>query len=148
MRIISNHHDVEDVLIISFSKVFDNIGRFEYRADNSLNKWIKTIVINESIRFVNARNVISYEEDLTEFEKSITNDTDLSIIDADQVYSIIESMPAGYRMVFTLFAIEGYTHKEISELLKINENTSKSQLRKARINIIERINKIRKNGNT
>jgi RNA polymerase sigma-70 factor, ECF subfamily len=56
-------------------------------------------------------------------------------------------MPTGYRMVFNLFAIEGYTHKEISELLNITENTSKSQLRKARIYIIERINKIRKYGN-
>jgi RNA polymerase sigma-70 factor, ECF subfamily len=148
MRIISNHHDVEDVLIISFTKVFDNIRKFEYRVDNSLNKWIKTIVINESIRFINSRNIISYGEDLPEYENNMKYDTDLSIIDVDQVYSIIETMPVGYRMVFNLFAIEGYTHKEISELLNITENTSKSQLRKARKNIIERINKTKKYGNS
>ena len=55
-------------------------------------------------------------------------------------------MPPGYRMVFNLFAIEGYSHKEISELLQITESTSKSQLRKARMNIIEKINKIKNNG--
>ena len=146
MRILSDHQDVEDVLIISFTKVFNSIRRFEYRGDNSLDKWIKTIVINESIRFVNAKSKISYEEDLPEYETIGTDNTDSGIIDIDQVYSIIETMPAGYRMVFNLFAIEGYSHKEISELLHITENTSKSQLRKARMNIIEKINKTKKYG--
>ena len=57
-------------------------------------------------------------------------------------------MPPGYRMVFNLFAIEGYSHKEISELLQISESTSKSQLRKGRMNIIEKINKIKNNEKT
>jgi RNA polymerase sigma-70 factor (ECF subfamily) len=65
----------------------------------------------------------------------------------EQVYSIIENMPVGYRLVFNLFTIEDYTHKEISKLLKISENTSKSQLRKARIYIIEKMNKTKNNGN-
>lgn len=148
MRILSNHHDVEDVLIISFSKVFSRIQKFEYRGDNSLNKWIKTIVINESIRFVNGKRKISYDEDLSEFEMNTSYTSDLSDIDIEQVYSIIGKMPVGYRMVFNLFAIEGYSHKEIAELLNISENTSKSQLRKARINIIERINKSKNYGNS
>lgn len=147
MRILANHHDVEDVLIDSFTKVFNNIQKFEYRGD-SLNKWIKTIVINETIRYVNARNKVKYDDDLPEYETSTAFDSDLSDIDIEQVYSIIETMPAGYRMVFNLFAIEGYSHKEISELLNITENTSKSQLRKARINIIERTRKIKENGNS
>lgn len=147
MRIVANHHDVEDVLIVSFSKVFNKIQEFEYRGDNSLAKWIKTIVINESIRHATTKNHISYEEDIPEYEMNTTYDEDLDHIDTEQIYSIIETMPAGYRMVFNLFAIEGYSHKEISELLDITENTSKSQLRKARIYIIERIKKTRKYGN-
>ena len=147
MRIVSNHHDVEDVLIVSFSKVFDKIQGFEYRGDNSLAKWIKTIVINESIRHVTTKNHISYEEEISEYEMNATYDEDLNHIDTEQIYSVIETMPTGYRMVFNLFAIEGYSHKEISELLNITENTSKSQLRKARIYIIERIKKTRKYGN-
>ncbi|MBK8805267.1 MAG: sigma-70 family RNA polymerase sigma factor [Bacteroidales bacterium] len=148
MRILANHHDVEDVLIVSFTKVFDNIKKFEYREENSLNKWIKTIVINESIRYVNARNKIKYDDDLPEFEMNTMFDSNLSDIDIEQVYSIIETLPAGYRMVFNLYAIEGYSHKEISDLLNITENTSKSQLRKARINIIEKISKTMKYGNS
>ena len=148
MRILSNHLDVEDALIISFTRVFNNIENFEFRGDNSLNKWIKTIVINESIRFVNTRNKIPYEDELTNNEMNIPADVDLTGIDIEQIYSIIETMPDGYRMVFNLFAIEGYSHKEISEMLNISENTSKSQLRKARMNIIEKLNKVKKNGNS
>jgi RNA polymerase sigma-70 factor (ECF subfamily) len=148
MRILANHQDVEDVLIISFNKVFENIKNFEYREDKSLNKWIKTIVINESIRYINANNKVKYDDYLPEYEMNTTIDSDLSDIDIELVYSIIETMPAGYRMVFNLFAIEGYSHKEISELLNITENTSKSQLRKARMNIIEKISKSIKYGNS
>ena len=147
MRILSNHHDVEDVLIISFTKVFNSIRNFEYRGNNSVNKWIKTIVINESIRFVNARNKIIYDNELPDNYLNTSDETDWIDIDIEQVYSIIKSMPVGYRMVFNLFAIEGYSHKEISELLNITENTSKSQLRKARINIVEKINKLKKHEN-
>lgn len=141
MRILANHHDVEDVLILAFTKVFNSIQKFEYRGDPSLIKWIKTIVVNESIRQVNGKTKISYDEDFPEYEKNMAYASDIIDIDIEQVYSIIENMPAGYRMVFNLFAIEGYTHKEIAELLNITESTSKSQLRKARINIIEKINK-------
>lgn len=147
MRILSNHHDVEDALIISFTKVFNSIQQFEYRGDNSLKKWIKTIVINESIRYLNTKNKIRYNESLLEYETNTDYAADISEIDIDQVYSIIKALPVGYRMVFNLFAIEGYSHKEIAELLNISESTSKSQLRKARMNIIERINKAKKNGN-
>ena len=105
-------------------------------------------MINESIRFVSTRNQISYDEDLPEYEIDTMQDGNFSMIDVDQVYSIIEALPVGYRMVFNLFAIEGYSHKEISELLNITENTSKSQLRKARMNIIEKINKTKKYENS
>lgn len=144
MRILSNHHDVEDVLIIAFTKVFKNIRKFEYRGDHSVKKWIKTIVINESIRFVNVRNKISFDDELIENNMNLSDDTDWIDVDIEQVYSIIKTLPDGYRMVFNLFAIEGYSHKEISDLLNITENTSKSQLRKARINIVDKINKLKK----
>ena len=144
MRILSNHHDVEDVLSISFTKVFNTIQRFEYRDDKSFKKWIKTIVINESIRHLNKKNKITYNEEPLEYETNTTYEVD---IDIELVYSIIADLPVGYKMVFNLFAIEGYSHKEISGMLKISENTSKSQLRKARMNIIDRINKAKKNGN-
>lgn len=148
MRILANHNDVEDVLIISFTKVFENIKKFEYRGDHSLVKWIKTIIINESIRFVKKRDKIKYDDNLPDLEISEEFDSDLSDVDIEQIYSIIETMPTGYRIVFNLFAIEGYSHKEISDLLQITVSTSKSQLRKGRMNIIKKINKIKNNGKT
>ena len=146
MRILANHNDVEDVLIISFTKVFENIKKFEYRGDHSLVIWIKTIIINESIRFVKKRDKIKYDDNLPDLEISEEFDSDLSDVDIEQIYSIIETMPTGYRIVFNLFAIEGYSHKEISDLLQITVSTSKSQLRKGRMNIIKKINKIKNNG--
>lgn len=140
MRILSNHHDVEDVLITAFLKVFKSINKLEYRGEHSLTKWIKTIVINESIRFVKTKNKIAFDDNHNEFENHTNENFELENIDPEQVYSIIENMPAGYRLVFNLFAIEGYSHKEIAELLNITESTSKSQVRKARLNIIEKLN--------
>jgi len=148
MRILANHNDVEDVLIISFTKVFKNIKKFEYRGDHSLVKWIKTIMINESLRFLKKRDKIKYDDTIPELEISGEFNTDLSDIDVEHIYAIIETMPTGYRIVFNLFAIEGYSHKEISELLQISESTSKSQLRKARMNIIKKINKMKNHGGT
>jgi RNA polymerase sigma-70 factor, ECF subfamily len=149
MRILANHHDVEDVFIVSFTKIFRNISKFEYRGDLSLNRWIKTIVIHEAIRFLKAKNRIRYDEEWPDNElyRIPDPDSDMDIIDVEEVYSIIETMPAGYRLVFNLFALEGYSHKEISTLLNITENTSKSQLRKARIYIIEKIIRNKQNGN-
>lgn len=139
MRILYNSHDVEDAIIIAFSKVFKGLDRFEYRDDHSLKKWIKTIVVNETIRLIKAKPAISYTEDLSELEDGYEYDTDKDSFDVEQVYTIIGAMPQGYRTVFNLFAIEGYSHKEIAELLDIAENTSKSQLRKARKFIIEKL---------
>jgi RNA polymerase sigma-70 factor, ECF subfamily len=149
MRILSDHHDVEDVFVISFTKVFGNIHRFEYRGDQSLTRWIKTIVIHEAIRFLKAKNKIVFDEKWSESELLQVPDAepDVNGFDVEEVYSIIGTMPEGYRIVFNLFALEGYSHFEISELLNITESTSKSQLRKARIHIIEKMKKRKQNGN-
>jgi RNA polymerase sigma-70 factor (ECF subfamily) len=140
-RILSNGSDTEDVLSISFTKVFSSINKFLYRGEHSLTKWIKTIVINESIRLLKKRDRMKFDDVMPELSTSSVFESDLSDIDIEQIYSIIESLPSGYRLVFNLFAIEGYTHKEIAKLLNISENTSKSQLRKARLHIIEKMNK-------
>ncbi len=149
MRILANHHDVEDVLIVAFARVFNYIHKFSYQGEGSLDRWIKTIIVNESIRFLKRKKQLTFYEEINDYDSSAAStiyDYGPDGLDTDQVYSILETMPDGYRMVFNLFAIEGYSHKEISEMLGISENTSKSQLRKARIYIIERIQKTKKYG--
>lgn len=148
MRLLANHHDTEDVLIIAFTKVFDKIEYFEYRGDNSLQKWIKTIIINEAIRFLEQKKELILLENLIMVEcETLPYDGQISF-DTEQAYTIIENMPAGYRTVFNLYAIEGYSHQEISELLQISQSTSKSQLCKARNHIITKLKNLNPYGIT
>lgn len=141
MRYLANHHDTEDVLIIAFSRIFKKIDTFEWRGEGTLYKWIKTIVINESIRFLNQTRILKYEEDLSLSCFNAPPDGEIDIIDVEEIYQILDKMPTGYRTVFNLYGIEGYSHKEIGEMLKITESTSKSQLFKARKYIVEKLEK-------
>ncbi len=140
-RYLGNHHDAEDVLIIAFNRIFKNVSRFEYRGEGSIEKWMATIVINESLRFLQQRKSLRFEEELSPLHHETQTTIDPDIVDAEEVYGIIATMPAGYWAVFNLFAIEGYAHKEIAHMLQISENTSKSQLSKARNFIIQRLKK-------
>ena len=141
MRYLSNYHDTEDVLSISYTRIFKNIGNFDYRGEGSLQKWINTVVINESIRFLKCKKALVFQEDETLLTLNASLEVNSDFIDAEEVYQLLEAMPKGYRTVFNLFAIEGYSHKEIGEILQINENTSKSQLSKARNYMILKLKK-------
>ncbi len=139
IRYLANHHDTEDVLSISFTRIFKNIGQFENRGEGSLSKWINTIVINESIRFLKNKKALLFQEEewMENFSLGLVGDSDF--LELEEVHQLMGEMPKGYRTVFNLFAIEGYSHKEIAALLQINENTSKSQLSKARNFLIQRL---------
>ncbi|MBN1182330.1 MAG: sigma-70 family RNA polymerase sigma factor [Bacteroidales bacterium] len=139
MRYLANHHDTEDVLANAFIRVFNNLINYEFRGEGSLEKWIKTIVINESLRFFQKKKPIAYQEDFHDDNESTSYSETIQEIDTELIYQIIENMPEGYRTVFNLFAIEGYSHQEIAEMLSINVNTSKSQLSKARKHIINQM---------
>ena len=121
------------MVVVVFNKALKNITHFEYRGDGSLKKWLNTITINESIKALKKVRAIHFKEELLE-EPTVQFDN--TILDVEKVYAILEKMPKGYRTVFNLYAIDGYTHSEISESLNISRNTSKSQLRKARKFII------------
>jgi RNA polymerase sigma-70 factor, ECF subfamily len=138
-RYVANHHDTEDILIEAFNRIFKNIQKFDYRGEHSLTKWIKTIVINESIRFLNQRKKIQFENDLEFIDKELIDEDDFNQETSENIYKIIESLPVGYRTVFNLHVIEEYSHKEIGEILGISQNTSKSQLSKARRYIINEL---------
>jgi len=130
-RYIKNEFDTEDVLIKGFMKVYTHIDRFEYRGEGSFDGWIKRIMINESLMYLRKNNnfnlVQSSEANSVEVEANAE-----SQLAAEDIYALVLKLPAGYRTVFNLYAIEGYSHKEIGEMLGISENTSKSQLSKSR----------------
>lgn len=133
-RYLKNEFDVEDVLINGFLKVFNNIKKFEYRDERSFKAWIKRIMINESLLYLRAKSKIKFTDDynMNNIEEARVEDSN---IDAEKIYQLLKELPDGYRTVFNLYVIEGYSHKEISSMLKINENTSKSQLSKARASL-------------
>ena len=130
MRYLKDRDDAEDVLVQGFMKVFQNVAKF--RREGSFEGWIRRIMVNESLGFIR-KNRSMYLE--TEIEKA-ENDPDYSFLDnqleADDLMKMIHQLPVGYRTVFNLYAIEGYSHAEIAEQLGINVNTSKSQLSRAR----------------
>jgi RNA polymerase sigma-70 factor, ECF subfamily len=143
MRYLANHHDTEDVLSVSYTKVFRYVGKFEYRGHGSLQKWICTIVINEALRFLNSKKALVFTEEEEMLDLNVAITSDHLLLDTEEVYQLVQLMPKGYRTVFNLFAIEGYSHKEIGEMLQITENTSRSQLSKARNYMIQKL-KIKK----
>ena len=137
-RYLSNYHDAEDVVIVAFNKAFRNISKFEYRGEGSLKKWLNTITINEAIKAIRKIRPLYFDEQ--PIEEATINFNEVSL-DLEMIYNVLEKMPNGYRTVFNLYAIDGYTHSEIAESLNISRNTSKSQLLKARKFIIQALSK-------
>lgn len=140
MRYLSDHHNAEDTIIQSFTRVFKNLKNFSYNGQGSLGKWVRTILINESIRLLKKRSLIQFNNDIKYLDFQDSDANGLQQMQASDITRMIEKLPTGYRTVFNLFVIEGYAHKEIAQMLGISENTSKTQLKKARHHLINNLN--------
>jgi RNA polymerase sigma-70 factor (ECF subfamily) len=140
MRYLGDHHDTEDAIVIAFTRVFKKLGGFVYQGKGSLGKWIRTILINEAIRILKKRNVLLYDENTAQLDIQSVQPDGLQQLHGADIIKLIEQLPAGYRTVFNLYVVEGYSHKEIAAMLGISENTSKSQLSKARNHLIDKLN--------
>lgn len=128
-RYLKENAEAEDALIEGFMKVFSGLKKFEYRDEKSLEVWIRKIMINECLMRLRKKRVfMSIETETTEEE----NQTEITHLEAEDILNLIRQLPEGYRTVFNLFTIDGYNHREISELLGISETTSRSQLTHAR----------------
>ncbi|MGE0587978.1 MAG: RNA polymerase sigma factor [Cyclobacteriaceae bacterium] len=129
-RYIPSKMEAEDVLVTAFTKLFERID--QYKGEGSFEGWIRRIVVNESLTYLR-RNKNMYLE--TEIEV-VDRTPDYAHLDthleAADLMRLVGDLPTGYRMVFNLYAIDGYSHKEIADQLGISENTSKSQLSRAR----------------
>lgn len=117
----------EDVMITGFAKVFQSLGNFRF--EGSFEGWVRRIMVREAISFLRSKKEVFFTEDENIVTDPVFYDTDLT---ADTLQFLIDRLPDGYKTVFVMFAIEGYGHKEIAEILGVNEGTSKSQLAKAR----------------
>ena len=119
--------EAEDFFQEGFIKIFKNLK--SYRGEGSLYGWMKTIMIHNALRQIRKR--IQFEE-MTLAKEVHENNTGLDQLQAEDIIKAIQKLPEGYKMVFNLFHIEGYNHREIASLLNIEESTSRSQLTKAK----------------
>ncbi len=134
---VKDIHQAEDVMITGFMKVFTNIANFEGKG--SFEGWIRRIMVNECISYLRVQKKVSFMEDEYYAEDTFNNIE--SHFSVEDIQSLIDSLPEGYKMVFNLYAIEGYKHQEIATMLNISEGTSKSQLSHARKMLQQQINK-------
>jgi RNA polymerase sigma factor (sigma-70 family) len=130
-RYVKSEMETEDVIIVAFGNAFKSIRSFKYRGPGSLEAWLRKIVINESLMWLRKRHNFNLTETIDERvpEASLKQ---FSESGADDIYKMITQLPTGYRTVFNLNVIEGYSHEEIGTLLGISEGTSRSQLFKAK----------------
>jgi RNA polymerase sigma factor (sigma-70 family) len=137
-RYASDQREAEDMLQEAFIRVFSYIHQFEFQG--SFEGWIRRITVNASLRFLSQRKIqFSPLEDESSFSVSADDLTALDNLGAEELFQLIASLPSGYRIVFNLYAVEGYSHEEIAALLGIQPVTSRTQLRKARKMLQEKI---------
>lgn len=146
MRYLSDHHDAEDVVIQSFTRAFKYLKNFIYGGPGSLGRWIRTILINEAIRNLKKRNLIDFNEEVKHLDAHYSEADGLQQLQAKDILRLIERLPTGYRTVFNLYLIEGFSHKEIADKLGVSESTSKTQLKKARHQLMLNLNEERNYG--
>lgn len=139
MRYCDNQTEAEDVLQEAFLKIFRSIKKFEGRHEGSLTLWIKTIVVNSSISLNRKNKKHNYTTEIEDYQ--LTDSSEGIYLDDEEmqnnsrvqkIMTALHKLPTGYRTVFNLYTIEGYSHNEIAEILDVSESTSKSQLSKAR----------------
>lgn len=126
---IKDIHFAEDVMVQGFLKMFNKLDTFKF--EGSFEGWLRRIMIRESISYLRKQQFVVYDDEVYEKNQSeeISQSTDL---DTEHIQQLIDALPQGYKMVFVLYTVEGYKHKEIAEMLSITESTSKTQLLKAR----------------
>ena len=137
LRYAANSEDAKDILQDGFVKVFVNLGKF--KGIGSFEGWMRRIFVNTAIEHYRKKNQLyaiseNQEENIPNHEVSA-----LDALEADDIIRLISELPNGYRTVFNLFAVEGYSHKEIATMMNISEGTSKSQYARAKAWLQEKI---------
>jgi RNA polymerase sigma factor (sigma-70 family) len=122
--------EAEDMLQDAFIRVFDNLKGFQYKG--SFEGWIRRIVINTALKYHQRKPFANEQIALEQMPETAEPPAVYARLGEEELMSMIDKLPDGYRIVFNLYAIEGYSHKEIAEMLEIQESTSRSQLVKAR----------------
>lgn len=130
LRYTKSQQEAEDVLQDSFIKIFKNLKG--YRGDSRLDYWIKRIVVNTALNSQRKKLYMYPMVDIDDIKNDFDHSKVLGSFQMEELLNMIRELPTGCRTVFNMFAIEGYSHKEIAEMLEVSEGTSKSQFSRAR----------------
>lgn len=144
-RYVSDDDDAKDVLQDTFIKAYDSIGRFAWGGDNSLRAWLTRIAVNTSLNHLrdNKRltgsavpvEMLGEPPDQEDDELS----SDIKNLDVSTILELVAQLPDGYRTVFNMYCLDGYSHQEIAQQLGINEKSSSSQLARAKVLLARKI---------
>jgi RNA polymerase sigma-70 factor (ECF subfamily) len=130
--------DAEDILQEGFIKVFRYLA--DFRNQGSFEGWMRRIMVTTAFNYYKKKRIVSNETELLKIpDAEVSEQEVIAKLLHDELLSIISELPNGYRNVFSLNTVEGYSHKEIGQMLNISENTSKSQLTRARIRLQEKV---------
>jgi len=139
LRYSGDYNDAQDILQDGFLKVYEKVQQFQFRG--SFKGWIGKIMINTALeRFRSKYQIININDNIKEVDSKGNSDASVDI-SVKELLKFIQELSPKYRLVFNLFAIEGYSHKEIGKMLNISEGTSKSNLSRARVILQGKINK-------
>jgi RNA polymerase sigma-70 factor (ECF subfamily) len=138
LRYMNNEDDAKDMLQECLIKVFQKGG--EFRFEGSLEGWIRRISVNTCLDHIKKRK-LAFTEDITDLEIAEDRAWNSTNLEYNDLLKLLYQLPVGYRLVFNLYAMEGFSHAEIAGMLQISENTSKSQLFKARQWLKSKINR-------
>lgn len=130
-RYVKDRQDAEELMLNGFYKFFTSLHSFQYHSDAGLYGWVKKIMINECLMFLRKTNLLLIATESVADEVQLQEEA-LNNLSAAEIFRYITQLPPGYRIVFNLYEIDGFSHKEIAKQLDITEGTSKSQLSKAK----------------
>lgn len=137
LRYAGNAEEAEDILQEAFIKVYKKLSSF--RGEGSFEGWIRRVFVNTAIEHFRRKR---YLQPVTEKEESTLEGNYLSVLDSlaeRDILELVQQLSPGYRTVFNMYVVEGYTHKEIGDMLGISEGTSKSQLSRAKVILQEMV---------
>jgi RNA polymerase sigma factor (sigma-70 family) len=139
LQYAGNDEEARDILQEGFIKIFENL--IHYKHEGSFEGWMRKIMVNTALEKFRSKHNLYRVDDIDQIPEpdAQPDNYDYSGLEATDLLSIIRELPPKYRMVFNLFAIEGYSHKEISRMVNISEGTSKSNLARARIILQRRV---------
>ncbi len=138
LRYAASHDEAQDMLQEGFIKVFSKLS--SYNGKGAFEGWIRRIFVHVAIEKYRARVYHLPLEDVVDYEAHVHHNHGVDTLHARDILRFVQQLPLQYRMVFNLYALEGYSHKEIARELKISESTSRSNLARARVLLKDKLN--------